>query len=141
MKSLYILFLMFLFVSIENCNVKDAIDELFIDISGNVSEDGIDVEGALIFLVDSPNLADGLSLSNGSITGANGNYTILNVEAGDYYVVAVDDVNGNFEYDSDTDRFGFFGVDIEGLDLVPDQVSVTDEDIENIDITYLTSLQ
>lgn len=136
MKLLSILSLLLL-LSFSHCNVKDAIDEVFIDVSGNVSDDGQAVGGALILLLSSPDITDGVSLSNGIVSGADGNYTIFGVEEGDYYVVAVDDVNDNFEFDEGTDRFGFHGVDLTQLDLLPVQISVSVEDVENIDITYL----
>ena len=117
--------------------MKDAIDEVFIDISGNISDDGQPVSGAAILLLSSPDLTEGVSLSNGSISGADGNYTILGAEAGSYYVVAVDDVNDNFEFDKGVDRFGFHGVNADQLDLLPTQITVSAEDVENIDITYL----
>ncbi|MEP1096955.1 MAG: carboxypeptidase-like regulatory domain-containing protein [Cyclobacteriaceae bacterium] len=136
MKLLCLLSLLLL-LSFSHCNVKDTVDELFVDISGNVSDDGEAVEGALIILLDSPNITDGVSLSNGSVTNANGNYTIVNAAEGAYYVVAVDDVNNNFEFDKGTDRFGFHGVDLAQVSLLPVQISVSAEDVENIDITYL----
>ncbi|MEQ9401936.1 MAG: hypothetical protein RIM99_00005 [Cyclobacteriaceae bacterium] len=136
MKILSLLSLLLLLV-FSHCGVKDSIDELFVDISGNVSDNDQPVEGALIILLNSPAITDGVSLSNGSITGADGNYTIINAEEGDFYVVAVDDVNNNFEFDAGTDRFGFHGVHLTQLDLVPDQISVSTTDVENIDITYL----
>lgn len=134
------LLLLLSFLSIlvfSNCGAEDAIDALFIDISGSVSDDGQPVEGALMLLVDSPNLSDGVSLSNASLSNANGDYAIVGVEAGDYYVVAVDDVNDNLEFDLGTDRFGFYGADPGQLDLVPNLVTITTLDVEDIDITYL----
>ena len=136
MKLLSLLSLLLL-LSFSHCNVKDAIDEVFIDVSGNVSDDGQAVAGAVMLLVTGPDLADGVPLSNGSITGSDGNYTIINAEAGDYYVAAVDDVNNNLQFDKGTDRFGFHGVDPNQLDLLPVQISVSTADVENIDITYL----
>lgn len=136
MKLLSVLSLLLL-LSFSHCNVKDTIDEVFIDISGNVSEDGQAVSGALILLLNSPDITDGVSLSNGSVSGANGGYTILGVKEGDYYVLAVDDANNNFEFDKGTDRFGFHGVDPSQTDLLPVQISVSTEDVENIDIIYL----
>ncbi len=129
-----------LLLSIENCNVKDEIDKLFIDVSGNVSEDGVPVSGALVILLSNPSITDGVSIENGSITESDGNYTIISVDEGDYYVVAVDDVNGNLQYDEGIDRFGFHGVDTQGLDILPDQISVSDEDVENIDVTEFATL-
>ncbi|MEM7297116.1 MAG: carboxypeptidase-like regulatory domain-containing protein [Bacteroidota bacterium] len=122
-----------------HCGAEEVIDELFIDISGNVSDDGQPVGGAVIILLDSPNLTDGVSLSNASISNADGSYVVINVQAGDYYVVAIDDMNDNFEYDMGTDRIGFHGVDPGQLDLAPDQVSVSMVDVEGIDITYFAN--
>ncbi|MEP5611487.1 MAG: carboxypeptidase-like regulatory domain-containing protein [Cyclobacteriaceae bacterium] len=136
MRVLSLLSLMLLLSVFSHCDVKDALDEVFIDISGNVSEDGAAVEGALILLLDSPDITDGVSLSNGSATGAGGDYTIVGVKEGSYYVVAVDDVNNNFEFDKDTDRFGFHGVDPSQADLLPALVTVSSDDVENIDIIY-----
>lgn len=120
-----------------NCGAEDAIDELVITISGNISDDGQSVEGALIILVDNPNLTDGVSLANGSVSLANGNYTIVGVEEGNYYVVAVDDVNDNFQYDMGVDRFGFYGVDPSQLDILPDLVRVTGQDVADVDVVVL----
>ena len=82
----------------------------------------------------------GWSFPNGSISGENGNYNIFEVAEGEYYVVAIEDNNGNLTFDASTDRLGFHGVDPSNLDLEPDKVTVTDEDVENINITYLVSL-
>ena len=120
--------------------VKDEIDDAFIELSGKVTHDGSNISGALVLLVEGTEISDGLSLTNGSITGNNGNYNIYEVEEGEYYVVAIEDNNGNFTFDEDTDRFGFHGVDPSNLDFLPDKVTVTDEDVENINIIYLVSL-
>ena len=120
--------------------VKKEIDDAFIEVSGKVTHNGSNVSGALVLLVEGAEISDGLELSNGSITGANGNYNIYEVAEGEYYVVAIEDNNGNFTFDADTDRLGFHGVDPGNLDLLPDMVTVTDEDVENINIIYLVSL-
>ena len=119
--------------------VKKGIDDAFIEVSGKVTHNGSNVSGALILLVEGVEISDGLELSNGSITGDNGNYNIYEVAEGEYYVVAIEDNNGNLTFDADTDRLGFHGVDPNNLDLVPDKVTVTDEDVENINIIYLVS--
>ncbi len=119
--------------------VKKEIDDAFIEVSGKVTHDGNNVSGALVLLIEGTEISDGLVLSNGSITGANGNYNIYEVAEGEYYVVAIEDNNGNLTFDEDTDRFGFHGVDPSNLDLLPDKVTVTDEDVENINIIYLIS--
>ena len=141
-KKYIILMLILLFghsCGIED-KVKDEIDAAFIEISGKVTHEGNNISGALVLLVEGTEISDGLALSNGSITGNNGNYNIYEVEEGEYYVVAIEDNNGNLTFDEDTDRFGFHGVDPSNLDLLPDKVTVTDEDVENINIIYLVSL-
>ena len=120
--------------------VKAGIGAAFIEISGKVTHNGSNVGGALVLLVEGTEISDGLELSNGSISGENGNYNIFEVAEGEYYVVAIEDNNGNLTFDANTDRLGFHGVYPSNLDLEPDKVTVTDEDVENINITYLVSL-
>ena len=120
--------------------VKKGIDDAFIEVSGKVTHNGSNVSGALVLLIEGTEISDGLVLSNGSVTGNNGNYNIYEVAEGEYYVVAIEDNNGNLTFDANTDRLGFHGVDPSNLDLEPDKVTVTDEDVENINITYLVSL-
>jgi len=91
-------------------------------------------------LVASASISDGFGLSNGSITTDNGNYIIIDVDAGEYYIVAVEDSNGNLQFDIESDRLGFYGVNLDEFDIVPYIVTVSDEDIEDINITYLTSM-
>lgn len=122
-----------------SCNLEDELDDVIIDISGHVSHDGSSVAGALVLLVEETGVSEGLSLANGSITDNSGRYTILNVDAGEYYVLAVDDSDGNLQLDAETDRIGFHGVNPSGLDLEPDQITITDEDLEDIDIISLYS--
>ena len=141
-KKYIILLLILLFghsCGIED-KVKEEIDAAFIEISGKVTHDGNSVSGALVLLVEGTEISDGLVLSNGSVTGDNGNYNIYEVAEGEYYVVAIEDNNGNLTFDEDTDRLGFHGVDPSNLDLLPDKVTVNDEDVENINIIYLVSL-
>ena len=142
-KKKYIILLLILLFG-HNCGiedkVKDEIDAAFIEISGKVTHEGSNISGALVLLVEGTEISDGLALSNGSITGNNGNYNIYEVEEGEYYVVAIEDNNENLTFDEDTDRFGFHGVNPSNLDLLPDKVTVTDADVENINIIYLVSL-
>ena len=141
-KKYIILLLIILFgysCGIED-KVKEEIDAAFIEISGKLTHEGSNISGALVLLVEGTEISDGLALSNGSITGNNGNYNIYEVEEGEYYVVAIEDNNGNLTFDEGTDRFGFHGVDPSNLDFLPDKVTVTDEDVENINIIYLVSL-
>lgn len=132
--------LLFLGVVWTGCNLLDAADEAIVDVSGKVSNEGIAVEGAIVLLVESVDIDDGLNLANGSISNSRGNYTIVKVDPGDYYVVAIDDENSNLEFDADTDRLGFHGVNQSTNDLEPDRITVEDEDRQNINITDLYSL-
>ena len=123
-----------------NCDLENELDDAFIDISGIVTNNDEPVINALVLLVASTDVSDGLSLSNGSITGSNGNYSIINVENGEYYIVAIEDNNSNLEFDIESDRIGFYGIDLIDLDIEPDKIIVSNEDIDQINITYLTSL-
>ena len=134
-------FLLLLLIGVTACDLGEKVDEAIVTVSGNVSDGGQPVPAALVMLVDSPDSSDGLSLANGSITSSTGNYTILNVDPGTYYVMAVDDANDNLKFDIATDKIGFFGIDPAGNDLTPDGIEVTDDDLENIDIEYLYSLE
>ena len=135
--------LIILLLSVFNCDyqkIASEIDNAFIEISGLVTENGEAVSGALVLLVASASISDGFGLSNGSITTDNGNYIIIDVDAGEYYIVAVEDSDGNLQFDIESDRLGFYGVNLDEFDIVPDIVTVSDEDIEDINITYLTSM-
>jgi len=118
----------------------DLAEKVIVDISGKVSDEGEAIEGAIVLLVESPNITEGLNLANGSITNNRGKYIILNVDPGSYYVLAVKDQNNNLEFDADTDQLGFYGVDPGDSDLIPDKIKVAEEDLEDIDITDLYSL-
>ena len=141
LKQIYLLLIFFFGAG---CDIKEkvkaGIDAAFIEISGTVTHNGNNVGGALVLIVEGTEISDGLALSNGSISGENGNYNILEVAEGEYFVVAIEDNNGNLTFDADTDRLGFHGVEPTNLDLEPDRVTVTNEDVENINITYLVSL-
>lgn len=109
---------------------------LGITISGNVSNAGQPVEGAYVLLVNNVSeIVAGSPLSNGMITLGNGNYTIIQVEDGTYYVVAVKDENGNTSYDLGTDLIGWYGHrdSLTGL-TIPDPVIISGSDMSNIDI-------
>jgi len=123
-----------------SCELEEKLDDAFIDISGKVTDDDKPVSQALVLLMESEEISEGMNLTNGTLTNSNGNYTIVNVEPGDYYIVAVDDENGNMEFDPDEDQFGFYGVNPDDLDIEPDVVTVDDEDVNNINITDLYNL-
>ncbi len=133
-------YLLLVLIWMTACDLGEKVDEAIITVSGNVSDDGQSLSGALVMLVESPDSSDGISLANGSITGSSGNYTILNVDPGNYYVMAVDDANDNLKFDVTSDKLGFFGIDPAVNDLTPDGIVVTDDDLENINIKYLYSL-
>lgn len=137
-KVLFILALGTL-VSFSNCD-SGVVDAIFIDIKGNVSSGGDPIGGAIVLLVEGTDITNGLSLSSGAISNSSGDYTILKPEKGKYYVVAIDDINDNFQYDQGTDRFGFYGVDPSDLDFGPNRVTVGSTDLENINIIYFAEL-
>ena len=141
-KSQILIFILFLFLS--GCDLKekvaDGIDAAFIEVSGNVSHNGIDVSGAIVILVKNVDITDGFAISNGSITGNNGNYNIYEVEPGDYFIAAIDDNNDNLIFDIETDKIGFHGVNPSELDFDADKITVNEEDVGNIDIIYMVSL-
>lgn len=129
-------FLSILFLLVFSCDLED----LVITVSGKVTDEGEPVVGALVLLVESKDISEGLSLSNGMVTDNSGRYTIIDVENGKYYVVAIDDVNGNAQFDAETDQLGFYGIDPDNNDYEPDRITVSDEDVKNVDIVYLYSL-
>lgn len=117
----------------------DKVEEVLgITIAGNVSNGGQPLEGAFVLLVDKAEITQGFPIGNGSITLGNGNYTIIKVEEGTYYICAVKDENGNQTYDLGTDPIGWYGHpdSITGL-TIPDSVIVTDQNISGIDIDTL----
>jgi uncharacterized protein (DUF2141 family) len=117
---------------------EKAQEVLGITISGNVSNAGQPMEGAFVLLVDKGEITQGFPIGNGSVTLGNGNYTIIRVEEGTYYICAVKDENGNQSYDFGTDPIGWYGHpdSITGL-TIPDSVIVLDQDISGIDIDTL----
>jgi uncharacterized protein (DUF2141 family) len=139
MQKILMLLLMVILVSV-GCDLVEQAEKAIVDISGKVSDEGQAVEGAIVLLVESANITDGLNLSNGSITDNRGNYIILNVDPGSYYVLAVKDQNNNLKFNADTDQLGFYGVNPGASDLIPDKIKVTEEDLEDINITDLYSL-
>jgi len=80
-------------------------------IEGNVKDDGQNVSGAFVLLLEEGKLLVGETpLGNGSVTNAQGNYTILLVEPNtNYYVVAVKDENGDTTYTPGVDPIGYYG--------------------------------
>ena len=130
--------LLMLSLGLMSCDLADEVDDAIIDISGRVSHDGNSISGAIVLLVEGTDVS-GVNLANGSFTDNSGNYLILDVDPGNYYVIAVDDANGNLEYDEGTDRLGIHGIDLSLTipDVTPEQIEVDEEDLEDIDITYL----
>jgi hypothetical protein len=80
-------------------------------IEGNVKDDGQNVSGAFVLLLEEGKLLAGETpLSNGSVTNAQGNYIILLVEPNtNYYVVAVKDENSDTTYTPGVDPIGYYG--------------------------------
>jgi len=95
-------------------------------ITGNVSNGGVAVSGAIVMLLDEGELlAAGAPLSNANVTGGSGNYRIYLVEPNtNYYVCAVEDADGNLEYTPGTDRIGYYG-NFAGTAWIPTAVSVS----------------
>jgi uncharacterized protein (DUF2141 family) len=142
MKRNLFLLAVLIVITISGCN--DIVKAITTTISGNVSNDGEAVSGAYVLLLEAGNeVTQGISLSNGMITNSNGNYTMIEVSAGDYYVAAIDDVNNNIIFDPDTDRVGYYGVADTLLGVtIPQTIHISKgNDLENIDITDLYQLQ
>jgi len=80
-------------------------------IEGNVKDDGQNVPSAFVLLLEEGKMLAGETpLGNGSVTNAQGNYTILLVEPNkNYYVVAVKDKNGDTTYTPGVDPIGYYG--------------------------------
>lgn len=80
-------------------------------IEGNVKDDGQNVSGAFVLLLEEGKLLAGQTpLGNGSVTNGQGNYIILLVEPNtNYYVVAVKDENGDTTYTPGVDPIGYYG--------------------------------
>ena len=106
---------------------------LQVTIRGTVTNGGQPVAGAFVLLLDNDEMATGFPIGNGSITAGNGDYTIIRVEDGTYYVAAVKDENGNEAYDLGVDPIGWYGHDSFGI-IIPDPVVVLGEDVSGIDI-------
>ncbi len=112
---------------------------LGITISGTVTNGGQPVVGAIVLVFNDNQIDSGTSIDidteniNGSITGNEGRYTIIRVEDGTYYLVAIKDENGNKSYDLGVDPIGWYGHDSFGI-IIPDPVVVSGEDKSGIDI-------
>ena len=119
---------------------EEAAKALSTTISGYVRDDSEPIEGAIVFVLDfgdSP--SDGMDLESGSITLGEGRYTVIEVEPGEYYVCAIEDVNGNLSYDQGTDQIGYYGTVVESLGIsisIPEKVTIQDdgEDVDSINI-------
>lgn len=120
-----------LIVALSCEKVKEEI--LQVTIRGTVTNGGQPVAGAFVLLLDNDEMATGFPIGNASITAGNGEYTIIRVEDGTYYVAAVKDENGNEAYDFGVDPIGWYGHDSFGI-IIPDPVIVSGEDVSDIDI-------
>lgn len=80
-------------------------------ISGHVKDDGQNVSGAFVLLLEEGQMVQGnMPLSNASITNNAGNYTIYAVTPNkNYYVAAVKDNDGNLAYTPGVDALGYYG--------------------------------
>ena len=132
----YLLLLCFLALLLMTIGCQEAAQALSTTISGNVQDDGEPVSGALVFVLEFGAEAEaGMSLESGSITGGEGNYTVIEVDPGEYYVCAIKDENGNLTYDRDTDPIGYYGtVDTLLSITIPAKVTIEEEGQDVIDI-------
>lgn len=108
-------------------------------ITGKVTNSNIAVNGAYVMLMEEGQLITGEQpLSNGSITGSDGKYSIYLVTPNTYYyVVAVQDVDGDTQYTPGVDKVGYHG-NLSGFTWVPTSVSVgSGETLTDINITSL----
>ena len=136
------LFVLVFTLAIAMFSCEEVIKELTTTISGKVTNDGEPVSGAYVILLDAGDtVSSGVSLSNGMITNSNGNYTMVEVSAGDHYVAAIDDANSNIIFDPDTDKVGYYG-DPDTLGFtIPKTIHINKgDDLEDIDITKLYQL-
>jgi len=142
MKRIFYILAVLVVIAISGCD--DVVKAVTTTISGNVSNDGEAVSGAYVLLLEAGDeVTQGISLSNGMITNSNGDYTMIEVSTGDYYVAAIDDANNNIVFDLDTDRVGYYGVADTLLGVtIPQTLHVSKgDDLEDIDITDLYQLQ
>ena len=141
MKRNVYFFTLLILIAMIGCD--DVIKEYTTTISGKVTNDGTLVSGAYVILLEAGvSASTGISLSNGMITDSNGDYMMVEVSAGDYYVAAIDDDNDNVVFDSDTDKIGYYGDADPITELtIPRTLQVKKgDDIEDINITKLYSL-
>ena len=137
------LFVLIFILAIAMIGCEDVVKGLTTTISGKVTDEGEPVSGAYVILLEAgDSLSTGISISNGMITNSNGDYTMVAVSAGDYFVAAIEDNNNNIIFDPDTDRFGYYGVadTLSGI-TIPQTLHINkDDDLEDIDITDLYQL-
>ena len=139
MKLIFFVLSITILLLVTGC--EEVVKELTTTISGRVYDEGEPVSGALIFVLEfngDGTIPSGMSLENGSVSLSDGGYVVVEVETGEYMVLAVKDVNGNMSYDSGIDEIGFYGEldPIAEIITIPTKVTVENDgdDIENIDI-------
>ena len=141
MKRATVLALAFvLFIS----GCSKVVKEITTTISGRVTNEDEPVTGAYVILLDAgDSVNEGLSLSNGMITNSHGDYMIVGVSPGNYYVAAIADINSNLAFNEDTDKIGYWGEPdtLTGL-TIPSTLHINeDDDLEGINITKLYGLR
>ncbi|MBN1754905.1 carboxypeptidase regulatory-like domain-containing protein [bacterium] len=139
MRRNYLFIIIIIFILSMGC--EEVAKILTGTISGNIIDDGNPVQGAYVLALaynSEGSIPEGLSLESGSLTNENGRYTILEVDAGDYMVVAIKDMGSNMQFDPEDDPIGFYGEpDTLGLGItIPSRITLDDQgdDIDNIDI-------
>lgn len=136
MKRAISILVVVLLIIILGCD--ELAEELSSTISGTVYDDGETVGGAIVLLLEpGDTVTAGLSLENGTVADGVGEYIIVDVITGSYYVAAIDDANDNLSVDPGVDRIGYYGeVDTTLGISTPQEVTLeTDgDDLQNIDI-------
>lgn len=113
-------------------------------IAGKVTNGGQGQKGAIVLAIAGDSLVNGQSINYNNlrgtvVTGTDGSYKILLVDAGNYVVTAIKDNNGDFVFEDSIDALGYYGNKdtLTGL-TIPAKVTVAKgKDITGINIDTL----
>jgi hypothetical protein len=136
MKRTSIILISLILIILIDCRLDGTYDESYVTVSGNVSHNSEPVVGAFMVLLQQAEVSDTLSLTNLSYTNNKGDYTLFDVSEGKYFLAAIHDKDRDKKL-SAGDGFGFFGIDPESQDFLPDTLFVYSESLEDINITYM----